>query len=309
VNRAAHGPGEEVLTMSDTRIYRTEEGRRLVLAAYDALLERWPVALERLTVDTNLGETFVLASGPVDAPPLVLLHGAGSNSGVWIGEIGRLARNRRVFAVDLPGEPGRTCEVRSPWHGPALGDWLLSVMDRLGLERASLLGLSQGGWTALKAATSAPARVCSLLLLSPGGITRDNLWFAVRAGLYQCLGDSGHARIRRMVFGRERVPAEMERFLTLVMREFKPRLEMLPLFSDEQLRQLTMPTLVLVGSEDRLRSPGPIIARVQRLVPTATAEIVPGASHALLDGFQRVERYLAEWTPVSASADPQMPSS
>jgi len=287
---------EEVIAMSGTRVYRSEEGRRQVLAAYDAILERWPVPLERFTIGTNIGDTFVLASGPVDGPPVVLLHGAGSNSGVWVGEIARLACNRRVFAVDLPGEPGRTCEARPPWDGPALGDWLLGVMDHLGVERGSLLGFSQGGWTAVKAATMAPARVCNLLLLSPGGITRDNLWFAIRAALYQCVGDRGHARIRQMVFGKERIPAEMERFVALVLREFKPRMEMLPLFSDEQLRRLTMPTLALVGSRDQLRSAGPLIARVRRLVPNATAELVPGGSHALMNAFPRVERYLAERT-------------
>jgi pimeloyl-ACP methyl ester carboxylesterase len=280
--------------MLGTGIYRSREGRRAVLAAYDALLERWPVPLQRLTVGTDLGQTFALASGPADAPPLVLLHGAGSNSGVWIGEIARLAREHRVFAVDLPGEPGRTCEARPPLRGTALASWLLTALDRLGIERAALLGFSQGGWTALKAATAAPERVSRLLLLSPGGITHDSLWFAVRAGLYQLLGDRGRARIRQMVFGQEPVPGEMDDYVALLMREFKPRMDRLPLFSDQQLRQLTMPTLVLVGSEDELRSPAPIIARVRRLVPNVAAELVPGGSHALMNAFDRVEQYLGE---------------
>ena len=259
-----------------------------MLAAYEGLLQRWPVPLECMTVATNLGESFVLASGPVDGPPLVLLHGAGSNSGVWIGEIGRLARSHRVFAVDLPGEPGRTCEARPPYDGKAFAWWLPTVLDRLGVPRATLLGFSQGGWTALMTATTAPQRVSRLILLSPGGITKDNLWFVARAGLYQLFGDRGRARIRRMVFGRERIPGEMERYVDLIMRQFKPRMDRLPIFSDQQLRRLTMPTLVLVGSEDQLRSPAPIMARVRRLVPDATAEVVPGGSHALMNAFDRV---------------------
>lgn len=42
--------------------------------SYRALLRLWPVASEHLTVPTHLGETFVVASGPADAPPLVLLR-------------------------------------------------------------------------------------------------------------------------------------------------------------------------------------------------------------------------------------------
>jgi pimeloyl-ACP methyl ester carboxylesterase len=278
--------------MSGAMIYRSKEGRRLVLAAYDALLQRWPVPLVRETIATDLGETFVLACGPANAPPLVLLHGAGSNSGVWIGEVARLAQSHRVFAIDLPGEPGRTCEARPPYDGAAFATWLLTVLDRLDIGRAALLGFSQGGWTALRAATTSPERVSRLILLSPGGITRDNLWFVVRAGLYQWLGNQGRARIRRMVFGEERIPDEMERYLDLVMREFNPRMDRLPLLSDQQLRRLSMPTLVLMGSEDELRSPAPILERVRRLVPNATAEVVPGGSHALMNAFARIEEYL-----------------
>ena len=71
---------------------------------------------------------------------------------------------------------------------------------------------------------------------------------------------------------------------------------MLPLFSDEQLRQLTMPSLVLVGSEDHLRAAGPLVARVRRIMPHAVAEVVPGGSHALMNGFTRVHEYLAATT-------------
>lgn len=288
--------------MSRTRIYRSEEGRRLVLAAYDAVLERWPVPLERMTIETGLGQTFVLASGRAGGPPLVLLHGAGSNSGVWIGEIARLARHYRVYAVDLPGEAGRTCEVRPPWESPALGDWLLTVLDQLGAVRAALLGFSQGGWTALKAATISPDRASRLLLLSPGGITRDNVWFAARAGFYHLLGGPGQTRIKRMVFGPGRLPADLDDYVTLTMREFTPRMDMLPLFSDEKLRRLTMPTLVLVGSEDQLRSPAPLITRMCRLLPRVTAEEVPGASHALMNAFGRVHQYLADPQPAAGFA-------
>ena len=285
--------------MASGSIYRSEEGRQRLLAAYDRVLDTWPVPLERLTLRTALGDTFVLASGPAAAPPLVLLHGAGSNSGVWVGEIGRLVSRHRVFAVDLPGEPGRSCETRPSWRGPACEQWLLSVFDALGLERASLLGFSHGGWTALQAATAAPHRVSSLVLLSPGGITRDSLSFALKAGFYQLLGEAGRKRIKRMVFGSEPVPPALDAYVVLTMREFKPRMEPFPIFADDQLRRLTMPVLVLVGSDDTLRVAPPIIERMRRLLPRVTADIVPGGAHALTNGFDRVEAFLA------ASASPE----
>jgi pimeloyl-ACP methyl ester carboxylesterase len=286
-----------------TSIYRSAEGRRRVLAAYDDLLAGWPLPLERLTLATALGQTLVLACGPVVAPPLVLLHGAGSNSGVWLGESRRLARDHRVFAVDLPGEPGGSCEARPPWRGTAYRDWLLEVMDLLRLHATSLLGFSQGGWTALQGAVAAPGRISRLVLLTPGGITRDKAWFAVRAGLFQFLGESGRQRIMRMVFGDEPVPAGLAEYVTLTMREFKPRVGLLPIFTDEELRRVTMPTLVLVGEDDELRPAPAIVARTRRLLPRVTAEIVPGGAHALTNGFDLVAEFLSA-RPVHESGHP-----
>ncbi len=275
-----------------TPIYRTDEGRRRVLDLYDEILDRWPVPLEKLTLRTALGETFAVAYGPPDAPPLVLLHGAGSNSGVWLGESERFARTHRVFALDLPGEPGRSCEVRAPWVGPAYGAWLLEALDRLNLNTASILGFSQGGWTALKAATAAPHRISSLVLLSPGGVTRDRLSFALRAGFWQMCGRAGTGRIKRMVFGSAPLAPALDAYMTLILQQFRPRMGVLPLFSDEQLRRLTMPALVLVGSDDQLRAAQGIVRRVRRLLPHATAEVVIGGAHALTNAFDRVEAFL-----------------
>ena len=65
--------------------YRSAEGERAVQAIYGRALERWPLPLERRRAPTRHGETFVFEFGKPGAPPLVLLHGAASNSAMWAG--------------------------------------------------------------------------------------------------------------------------------------------------------------------------------------------------------------------------------
>jgi len=67
-------------------IYTSLAGEQAVMALYDSLLTRWPVPYATLNVPTRHGSTFVIASGAESAPPLVLLHGAGTNSTMWAGE-------------------------------------------------------------------------------------------------------------------------------------------------------------------------------------------------------------------------------
>ena len=246
-----------------------------------------------MDVPSRYGDTFVIASGNESAPPRILLHGAGSNSAMWAGDIGEYSRRSRVYAVDLLGEPGKSAPVRPEWQGPAYAEWLGEVLDALKVERAILVGLSQGGWTALKFATSRPERVNKLVLLTPGGIMPDRMSFALRAIPLSFLGRWGIERINRLIFGHQPIPEAVNVALTLIMTHFKPRIGALPVFSDEELRRLTMPTLLLIGEEDRLRDARKIVERMQRLVPELKAIIIPQAGHALYDTTSTIMPFLA----------------
>src|SRR5262245_63839532 len=144
---------------------------------YDALLARWPVPYTTLDIASRYGGAFVAASGSESAAPLILIHGAGSNSAMWAGDVGEYSRHYRVYAVDLPGEPGKSAPARLDWNSSAYADWLGDVLDGLKVERAILIGLSQGGWTALKFATYRPERVDKLVLLNSGGILIGLIFF------------------------------------------------------------------------------------------------------------------------------------
>ena len=66
--------------MSTYHPFRSEEAKDRYLKLYDKRAQEWPVASECRMVNTSYGQTFVRICGPVDAPPLALLHGIGGNS-------------------------------------------------------------------------------------------------------------------------------------------------------------------------------------------------------------------------------------
>ena len=108
--------------------------------------------------------------------PILFLQ---SSQGITAAEpfLGLLAKSRRVIAPSHPGF-GRS----------TLPDWLdsvediahiyLELMDRVGLTRADLVGLSIGGWIAAEIATKVPERIGRLVLIGPVGVktgTSDKL--------------------------------------------------------------------------------------------------------------------------------------
>jgi pimeloyl-ACP methyl ester carboxylesterase len=273
-------------------IYKSSGGKKAIMAIYDSVLERWPVPCTTLYVPTRYGDTFVITSGSETSPSMVLLHGAGTNSAMWAGDIDEYARHFRVYAVDLIGEPGKSAPSRPDWNGLAYAQWLEDVFNALGLEDAILVGISQGGWIAIKFATWKPERVVKLILLCPGGVTPDRLSFVLRVVPLSFLGRWGIKRINRLIFGEYSIPEELEGFTTLITTQFKSRLGILPIFSDQELKRLTMPILLLIGAQDPLRDANKIISRMRALLPHLEAVIIPRAAHAILDSRAYIMPFL-----------------
>ena len=102
-----------------------------------------------------------------DGRPLILLHGAGANTTMWMGDVASWSQDFRVYAVDIPGEPGESAPVRPPRVGDTYAEWLDDVLAGLSVERAAFVGNSLGGWHALDYAIRRPAKVEKLVLLAP----------------------------------------------------------------------------------------------------------------------------------------------
>ena len=111
-------------------------------------MSAWPSPKSDFRISTRLGETFVQQCGRTSAPPLILLHGSGSNSSAWSGEVEKLCSKFQVFAADIPGDPGLSHEHRGSLENNDYTDWLTDVLEGLALRHASLAGVSLGGWIA-----------------------------------------------------------------------------------------------------------------------------------------------------------------
>ncbi len=127
-------------------IYRSSEGKARCMAVYDAALARWPVPYEQLDLPTRFGSTHVIASGPKNAPPLVLLHGNWATAMMWSSAIADLSRDVRAYAIDQIDDVGKSSPTGIPANRSDYAEWLLDVFDQLGLRQADVVGLSYGGF-------------------------------------------------------------------------------------------------------------------------------------------------------------------
>ncbi|GAB1818528.1 alpha/beta fold hydrolase [Herbidospora sp. RD11066] len=270
-------------------IFVSPDAGRALLARYSDLLDTWPVPAERLTVPTTLGDTFVVASGPPNAPPVILVHGAMANSLTWFGDIAAWSECHRVYAVDIPGEPGLSAPNRPP-----MGDypgWLGEVMTGLGIEAATLVGLSLGGWISTGLAVRDPHRVERLVLICPAGIGKVRRGILLLALLLLAVGQRD--RSQRLILGADlKGTGWFGEFFDLINRDFKPRRSDLPIYGDAELARLTMPLLVIAGDRDALINGPQTIRRFRANVPKADARLLPGVGHLVTGQTATIGEFL-----------------
>lgn len=260
-------------------IYKSETGRQAILSVYDSLLARCPVSYETLAIPTCLGKTFAIACGDPGAPPLLLLHGSSANASFWIGDIPDYCRRYRMYALDIPGEPGKSEAARPALDRRAYTLWLGEVLDAFQVEKTAVIGISLGACLAIKFAAAYPQRIEKLVLECPSGVAPQNTAFLFTAALLLHMGRWGKAQILRKINADAVVPQEINDYVCLIAEQFSPRMETIPLFSDADLQRLSMPTLLLVGAKDVFLPSKQTANRLTRLLPRLEARILPDTGH------------------------------
>ncbi|MEP7270059.1 MAG: alpha/beta fold hydrolase [Acidobacteriota bacterium] len=115
-----------------------------------------------------------LPSQPAAHLPVILLHGSPGHGTDFELLAPLLGQSRRMIAPDLPGF-GRSTREIPDYSILAHADYVLQLMDALGIERAHLVGFSMGGGVALTLADLAPQRVASVTMLSSIGVQEMEL--------------------------------------------------------------------------------------------------------------------------------------
>jgi pimeloyl-ACP methyl ester carboxylesterase len=280
--------------MAEKPIFKTPQSQQIIVDVYDKIVQNWPFPYQELDVETGLGKTHVIACGERTNKPLILLHGSSSNACMWIGDVATYSQNFRVYAIDIPGEPGKSNAVRPLLKSDSYALWMDEVLVRLGTPRASLVGISLGGWLALKYAIAFPERIEKLVLLCPSGVAPQRVSFFFQVIALLPFGKLGRNRLMRIINGNDDIPEAAVEYTRLIGDNFNPRVESIPLFDDPMLKRLTMPTYLLVGEKDALLPSAKTAARLKSLLPDVKVEIFPAAGHVLIGLQEKINAFLIE---------------
>lgn len=278
--------------MNETPLFKTEEGKQAVFDFYDKLLGDWGMDYEAQFVPTEFGDTHVISVGENEAPPLVLLHGSSSNATMWLADMMVFAKDFRVHAVDIVGQPGKSAEVRPDLNGDGYALWMRDVLHGLGLSKAALMGNSLGGWVALKFASCFPEMVERLVLVATSGVTNLRLSSTLKMLVHAMRGEKGMLRIQQLVYGGDELPEVAIVYTGLMMAHFTPILDPIPVFSDEMLSRLDMPVLFIGGEHDFFTDSQKTADRLTALLGNVQTKVILDNGHVVYGVTEMVTPFL-----------------
>ena len=234
-------------------------------------------------------------TGPKDAPALLLLHGFGSSLQTWDAWAQVLQADHRVVRFDLPGAALTGADPTGNYSDERGVQIIAALMDRLGLQRATVVGHSMGGRLAWRFAAEQPQRVDKLVLVAPDGYASPGFEYGkapevtplVRLMQY-VLPRAVVAMSLRPAYAdpRNMSEADLDRYDDLmrapgVRTALIARMQQLVLQDPAPfLRRIAAPTLLLWGSKDAMIP----VANAQdylRDLPHARLVTLPGAGHLL----------------------------
>lgn len=190
--------------------------------------------------------------------PLILLHGNGEDMTYFKHQVDCFAQYFHVFAVDSRGH-GRTPRGSAPFTIRQFAEDLHFFMDEHNIDRAHILGFSDGGNVAICFALKYPERVGKLILnganLYPAGV-KLSFQLPLMLSYYS-------AKLFKNKDEGNNLETEL---MGLMVKD--------PYIKPKELRNLTMPTLVIAGERDLIRESHTKL--IHRMIPDSKLAIIPG---------------------------------
>ena len=227
-----------------------------------------PVATDQGYVDHDGARIWYSTYG--SGAPVILLHGGLGHSGNWGYQVPSLVDSgRRVVLVDSRGH-GRSTRDSRPYMYELMASDVLAVMDALSLEKAAVVGWSDGACVAMIMAMLSPARIAGVFFfgcnMDPSG-TKEIAW--PNPILDRCL-----SRHRKDYARLSATPDQFDAFFAAVGQMMKTQ----PNYLAQDLAEIRVPVAIVQSERDEFIKPEHA-EYLARSIPGAELIILPGVSH------------------------------
>jgi pimeloyl-ACP methyl ester carboxylesterase len=240
--------------------FKKEIGKQLVYESYDKLLELWDMEKDIKEIPTAYGVTNIITAGEAKDQPLLLFHGVGDNSALmWIYNIKELAKRFYVIAIDTIGGSGKSEPNEAYFKNFEQSAWINEILDKLGIDKVFIAGVSYGAYLACHYLIKNPERVLKIVCMA-GGV-RTSLFRMMTVFLPEALFPT-EKNIKKLlrklsgpnfsVFEKNEELLKHWRYLLKYFNNQSMFYHKIAKFNKEELLTLKGKSLFLIGEYDKL---------------------------------------------------------
>ena len=267
-------------------VFDTKTEKQAYITSYNKALKLWDIPYTEENVQTSLGTAHVIMAGPKNGKALVLLHGMDASSTMWYPNIKALSKNHRIYAIDFLMEPSKSTLTAKPLSRDETVIWYNQIFSHYKLKKFDIVGASRGGWIATLLATQKQNNIDKIVLLSPAQTFKfiDKVGKTSNALMLKLFPSEKKFTKTLTTFSThpEKISPVYKRQFYLANKYAKSNSSMLKMmpFSDDELKSISNPVLVLIGDHDVINSEESL-ERAQKYLPNNKTKIIAGAGHFL----------------------------
>jgi 2-hydroxy-6-oxonona-2,4-dienedioate hydrolase len=246
-------------------------------------------------IDAGGIRTRYVQAGPEDGPPLLMLHGTGGSWECFCANIPAFSKRYNCYAIDMVGT-GFSDKPDVDYEIPVYVEHVRNFMQAVGIEKASIMGVSLGAWIAVRFALDYPEKIQSLVLVSAAGLITDAQTSSdIKGARFKAVDDpswqnvsavfkglileeqnriADFVSVRQAVYRQPGMRRAMEHILCLQEPDIRAR----NLIPEAEWRTLKAPAL-LIGAVDHQDIYLETAKRVKELIPRAEYVEVHRSSH------------------------------
>lgn len=264
-------------------LFKSEKERTIYDHAYNNLLEKYDIKYDDIWVNAHLGKAHLLETGNKAGDPILLLHTAGVSAAEWYANLNALGKEFHILALDMPGDAGKSELARFPSGIADYAQTIVQILDSLKIARINLLGHSLGGFLATGFAIAHPERVEKLVLMSPAATHVPMHWYMkmlIKAGEGKPGKGPEAIKILKMQAYKGFVPEPAFVELMNTVRDYANVRSIFPyVYSKEKLASLTVPTTLIIGTEEVLCNHKKSVRLAKKKIPGIKVHIINNAGH------------------------------
>ncbi|WP_173967039.1 alpha/beta fold hydrolase [Flavobacterium collinsii] len=270
----------------DDYVFKTKSENQAYIDSYNQALKLWDIPYTEENIKTTYGTAHVIVAGPKNGKDLVLLHGMDASSTMWYPNIKALSKKHRIYAIDFIMEPGKSTLTSKSLSSEEIIILYNEIFDHYKLKKFDLIGASRGGWIATLLAAQKGNSIDKIVLLSPAQTFKfiDKVGKTTSALMLKLFPNEKKFEKTLKTFSThpEKISPVYKKQFYLANKYGKSNSSMFRMhpFSDDELKSITNPVLILIGDRDVINSEESL-ERAKKFLIYSQTKIISDAGHFL----------------------------